>query len=339
MTSQSLNLKFEIMEKDAIKRNKYDYDRIMREYDIAMRLNRMKGLTEKSLEKKQKLEQEKLKQMEEKREQLLSRRIYKINEKLKEREKILSRKNNLIKSSNLPHIDIQSNIERMKEEEENYIAKIEDQILDKYEMHDNNYKNYKKSIQDKYLNNEKEYENRVKKYKKKVEMRDLEKLKEFNKQQKENSLLIKERFNLQNPKIKIIKERNKKQLEEIKERQFEIYQNDEKRRKEILRKLNYVPRLNKFDYNKKDFIQRENLSNIQKENLERVNIEKIETNNLYTNQNNNLKYITEELKEEDNNKMISQPRSNISKEELDKKFEEVNKMIQDLENKNYINRK
>ncbi len=339
MTSQSVNLKIEIMEKDAIKRNKYDYDRIMREIDIALRLKRKKGLTDKSLEKKQKLEQEKLKQMEEKREQLLSRRINKINEKLKEREQILSHKNNLIKSSNLPHIDIQSNIERMKEEEENYIAKIEDQILDKYEMHDNNYKNYKKSIQDKYLNNEKEYENRVKKYKKKVEMRDLDKLKEFNERQKENTLLIKERFNLQNPKIKLIKERNKKHLEDLKERQFEIHQNDEKRRKEILKKLNYVPRINKFDYNKIDFIQREKLSNMQKENLERINTEKIETNNLYINQNNNLKCITEEINEEENNKMLTQPKSFISKEELDKKFEEVNKMIQDLENKKNTNKK
>ena len=76
MTSQSVNLKMETMEKDAIKRNKYDYDRIMREYDIAMRLKRMKDITETSIEKKQKLEQEKLKQMEEKREKLLSKRIH-----------------------------------------------------------------------------------------------------------------------------------------------------------------------------------------------------------------------------------------------------------------------
>ena len=127
-------------------------------------------------------------------------------------------------------------------------------------------------------------------------MMDLEKLKEFNKQQKENTLLIKERFNLKNPKIKLIKERNKKHLEDLKERQFELNQNDEKRRKEILKKLNYVPRLNKFDYNKIDSIHRQNLANLQKENLERFKTEKIETNNLYINQNNNLKCITEELK-------------------------------------------
>ena len=337
MISQSVNLKMETMEKDAIKRNKYDYDRIMREYDIAMRLKRMKDITETSIEKKQKLEQEKLKQMEEKREKLLSKRIYEINEKLKERAKIIaSRKNNLIRSSNFPPIDF---IEKIKEDEENYIAKVEDQILDKYEMHDNNYKNYKKSIQDKYLNNEKEYENRVKKYKKKVEMMDLEKLKEFNKQHEENTLLIKERFNLKNSKIELTKEKNKKHLEDLKERQFELKQNDEKRRKEILRKLNYVPRLNKFEYNKIDFIHKENLPHLQKENLERIKTENKESNNLNINQNNNLKCITEELTEYNKNENLNQQKSIISKEELDKKFEAVNKMIFDLENKNNLNKK
>ena len=77
---------------------------------------------------------------------------------------------------------------------------------------------------------------------------------------------------------------------------------------------------------------------MQKENLERINTEKIETNNLYINQNHNLKCITEEINEEDNNKSLTQPKNFISKEELDKKFEEVNKMIQDLENKKNTNK-
>jgi hypothetical protein len=51
-----------------------------------------------------------------------------------------------------------------------------------------------------------------------------------------------------------------------------------------------------------------------------------------------LKCITEEINEEDNNKSLTQPKNFISKEELDKKFEEVNKMIQDLENKKNTNK-
>lgn len=145
MSTQPVINKIKNIQNEAIKMNKYDYDRIMKDYDIAMRLKKMKGKAEKDLKEKHKLEQEKLKQMEEIREQLLSAKIKKVNNKRLHREKILSsRKDNLIKSSNFPKINpYQSNIDKMKEEEENYCIMLNEQILDKYEAHENNYNNYK----------------------------------------------------------------------------------------------------------------------------------------------------------------------------------------------------
>ena len=52
-----------------------------------------------------------------------------------------------------------------------------------------------------------------------------------------------------------------------------------------------------------------------------------------------MKCITEELTEYNKNENLNQQKSIISKEELDKKFEAVNKMIFDLENKNNLNKK
>ena len=61
----------------------------MKDIEISLRLKKRRGMSEKNLEEKRKLEQEKLKLMEEKREEILSAKINKIKNKMKEREKIL----------------------------------------------------------------------------------------------------------------------------------------------------------------------------------------------------------------------------------------------------------
>ena len=340
MSTQPVINKIKNIQNEAIKMNKYDYDRIMKDYDIAMRLKKMKQKTEKDLKEKHKLEQEKLKQMEEIREQLLSAKIKKVNNKRLHREKILSsRKDNLIKSSNFPKINpYQSNIDKMKEEEENYCIMLNEQILDKYEAHENNYNNYKREKKFKYFNTEKEYEKRAQKYKRRVELMDIKKLNEFNKQQIENSFSIKERFDrYRNPKIRKLKERNKKMLEDLKEKQYEIEQQDEKRKKEILKKLNHVNRLNTDDYKTLDFVHRKNLANLQKQNLERVNSERKEKYDWYIlKQNDAFRWATDEAKEDNRIKKLSQQQSIITQQELDKKFEEFNRIIKDLEDKSIL---
>jgi hypothetical protein len=298
-------------------------------------------MSEKNLEEKRKLEEEKLKLMEEKREELLSSKIKKIEEKMKERERILSsRPKQLIKSTSLPPINIlQMNIDRIKEEELDNCYLLNDRLLEKYETHKNNYEGNNKEKNLRYLLTDKRYDERHNRYKKKVAKIEKEKIEEYNKQQIENCYNIKECFERhKNPKIRKMKERNKKHLEELKDRQYEIMLNDEKRKKEILKKLNYIPSgfldEDKIQF---DYIHRENLSHLQKEKLEKIEKERIKKYKWYLlKQKDAFRYATEENKEDNRIKKLSQQQTLLTQMELDKKFEELNKCMKELEEKSIL---
>lgn len=340
MTEPLLN-RIDNLEKSAKFRNIYDEERVMRDIERNIRLKKMRGMSEKNLEEKRKLEEEKLKLMEEKREELLSSKIKKIEEKMKERERILSsRPKQLIKSTSLPPINVlQMNIDRIKEEELDNCYLLNDKLLEKYENHKINYEGNNKEKNLRYLLTDKRYDERHNRYKKKVAKIEKEKIEEYNKQQIENCYNIKECFERhKNPKIREMKERNKKHLEELKDRQYEIMLNDEKRKKEILKKLNYIPSgfldEDKIQF---DYIHRENLSHLQKEKLEKIEKERIKKYKWYLlKQKDAFRFATEENKEDNRIKKLSQQQTLLTQMELDKKFEELNKCMKELEEKSIL---
>ena len=145
---------------------------------------------------------QKSKLMEEKREELLSAKINKIKNKMKEREKILSyRAKNLIKSTSLKPIDtVQMRIEQIRQDEIDDCLDLNDYLLDKYKLHENNRENTLNDRRLKYLKTDVEYENRAKRYKRKVEINDKKKLE---KQDKKKKKKIRKRRN-KIKKLKII---------------------------------------------------------------------------------------------------------------------------------------
>ena len=54
-----LLLRIQTIENNAKLRNSYDYDRVMKDIEISLRLKKRRGMSEKNLEEKRKLEQEK----------------------------------------------------------------------------------------------------------------------------------------------------------------------------------------------------------------------------------------------------------------------------------------
>ena len=56
-----LLLRIQTIENNAKLRNSYDYDRVMKDIEISLRLKKRRGMSERNLEEKRKLEQEKLK--------------------------------------------------------------------------------------------------------------------------------------------------------------------------------------------------------------------------------------------------------------------------------------
>ena len=336
-----LLLRIQTIENNAKLRNSYDYDRVMKDIEISLRLKKRRGMSEKNLEEKRKLEQEKLKLMEEKREEILSAKINKIKNKMKEREKILSyREKNLIKSTSLKPVDtVQMRIEQIRQDEIDDCLDLNDYLLDKYKLHENNRENTLNDRRLKYLKTDVEYENRAKRYKRKVEINDKKKLDEYNRQQIENCYNIKECFDRhKSPKIKLMKERNKRHFEELKERQYELMINDEKRKRDILNKLNHVPNgIIDDERIKYDYIHRQNLANLQKENLERLENERKERyDGILERQKDAFRWATDENKEDIRIKKLSQQQTLLTQIELDKKFEELNQFMRELEGKSIL---
>jgi hypothetical protein len=343
MSKSKILLKLDNLEKQYIKEYEYDNNRIMNDIEIMLRQKKYKNKKFKKIIEKNKIELEKVNLMSEYREQKQNERIKKILDRQKmftNRINSLNKIKFLSRSTSLNDISKKSEeiIQKNNELDEEYREDLENYLLDKYQIHDQNHEEYIKKLKNKFENIERQRSARTDKYRNVKEQRFLEK--EKNLIQKKINQLYEQKLNYDKIKEKRFKKnyKNQNHLKEIQERQEELYQIQQDKIKKYMKKLNYYGNLHKNN-NKYIITEATNYSKryntLKKENDERLqnlNKEKYEYNKWYLlKQKDAFRWANDEDKEDERLRKISYQNILIEQKQIDERYEKLNKNLKKLE--------
>jgi len=344
MSNSKILLKLDNLEKQYIKEYEYDNNRIMNDIEIMLRQKKYNNKKFKKIIEKNKIESEKVILMSEYREQKQNERIKKILDRQKMFNKRINSLNKikfLSRSTSLNDISKKSEeiIQKNNELDEEYREDLENYLLDKYQIHDQNHEEYIKKLKNKFENIERQRSARTDKYRNVKEQRFLEK--EKNLIQKKINQLYEQKLNYDKIKEKRFKKnyKNQNHLKEIQERQEELYQIQQDKIKKYMKKLNYYGNLHKNN-NKYIITEATNYSKryntLKKENDERLqnlNKEKYEYNKWYLlKQKDAFRWANDEDKEDERLRKISYQNILNEQKQIDERYEKLNKNLKKLDN-------
>jgi len=344
MSNSKILLKLDNLEKQYIKEYEYDNNRIMNDIEIMLRQKKYNNKKFKKIIEKNKIESEKVILMSEYREQKQNERIKKILDRQKMFNKRINSLNKikfLSRSTSLNDISKKSEeiIQKNNELDEEYREDLENYLLDKYQIHDQNHEEYIKKLKNKFENIERQRSARTDKYRNVKEQRFLEK--EKNLIQKKINQLYDQKLNYDKIKEKRFKKnyKNQNHLKEIQERQEELYQIQQDKIKKYMKKLNYYGNLHKNN-NKYIITEATNYSKryntLKKENDERLqnlNKEKYEYNKWYLlKQKDAFRWANDEDKEDERLRKISYQNILNEQKQIDERYEKLNKNLKKLDN-------
>jgi len=362
-------------EEDIQKQNEYDYKKAMKECELQYIKNLKNKEKEKQILEEHKKLEEKLKNMEEYRNNLINNKIQNILQKQKNRNKI---KKNLDKSmdSNLTYASINDKMEKINnekilktlesyegklplienmhkyelikmikdKEEENFCSNTEQRLKNLEITHRKNYLKHINSINDKLTKQNQLFNQRSEKclYVTKDKTAELE-------EQFIEKEMIK-RYNIQKNILRELSEKKEKvkgsifkNLETVKEKKELLQRQEEQKIKQILKRLN---RQKSIDL-KKSSINNDNInnqriyfSNLQKENLNKANKEITEYyKELMLRREDYFWIIHDMQKDENKNRTIVHKNIIQTQSKKDNEMKSFNKFLEKMEKKNINNQK
>ena len=341
MSQSKILLKLNNLEEQYIKENEYDYNRVMNDFEIMLRQKKYNNKKYKKLIEKNRIEAEKVQTMSEYREQMQNEKIKKILERQKmfdKRLKSLNKIRFLSRSSSSIDISKKSEeiIQKNNELNEEYREDLENYLLDKYQIHDNNRKEYIQKLKNKFKSLEMLREKKTEEYKNIKEQRFIDKQNELFQKKIIQSYEQKQNFDKINKKRFKNNYKNQKHLNEVQERREELYLIQQNKIKEYMKKLNHYENVNK---NNKYFLTEttnysKRYNDLKKENDERLknlNNEKYEYNKWFLlKQNDAFRWANDEKKEDERMRKVSYQNTLNNQQEINDRYEQLNKNLKKL---------
>ena len=341
MSQSKILLKLNNLEEQYIKENEYDYNRVMNDIEIKLRQKKYNNKKYKKLIEKNRIEAEKVQTMSEYREQMQNEKIKKILERQKmfdKRLKSLNKIRFLSRSSSSIDISKKSEeiIQKNNELNEEYREDLENYLLDKYQIHDNNRKEYIQKLKNKFKSLEMLREKKTEEYKNIKEQRFIDKQNELFQKKIIQSYEQKQNFDKINKKRFKNNYKNQKHLNEVQERREELYLIQQNKIKEYMKKLNHYENVNK---NNKYFLTEttnysKRYNDLKKENDERLknlNNEKYEYNKWFLlKQKDAFRWANDEKNEDERMRKVSYQNTLNNQQEINDRYEQLNKNLKKL---------